>query len=67
MHLKLGEHLSIINCVEVHPTIIRKTPKFPSRERNLAIKRRKNITPLIPKPNADDRVVWVGDNEYAIE
>lgn len=30
-----------INQIDVHPLIVRKTPKFPSRERHLAIKRRK--------------------------
>ena len=29
------------NTIEVHPIIVRKTPKFPSRERNLAIRRKK--------------------------
>lgn len=30
--------------VEVHPITIRKTPKFPSRDRNLAIRRKKATT-----------------------
>lgn len=30
-----------INQIDVHPVVVRKTPKFPSRERHLAIKRKK--------------------------
>lgn len=32
-----------INTVEVHPVMVRKTPKFPTRERHLAIKRKKSL------------------------
>lgn len=31
-----------INHIDIHPLMVRKTPKFPSRERHLAIKRRKH-------------------------
>lgn len=46
-----GDHIDMtpvgkflcINTVQVHPVIVRKTPKFPSRERHLAIKRKKSV------------------------
>lgn len=36
-------HLPIMGTVQVHPITIRKTPKFPSRDRHLAIRRRKKV------------------------
>lgn len=34
----------VTTTVEVHPITIRKTPKFPSRDRHLAIRRKKPMT-----------------------
>ncbi|XP_052873802.1 uncharacterized protein LOC128279121 [Anopheles cruzii] len=34
--------------VEVQPVVIRKTPKFPSRERHLAIRRKNRVPPPAP-------------------
>lgn len=36
--------------VQVQPMLVRKTPKFPSRERHLAIRRKKNIPKTAPLP-----------------
>ncbi|ETN64901.1 hypothetical protein AND_003363 [Anopheles darlingi] len=36
--------------VEVQPVVVRKTPKFPSRERHLAIRRKNRVAPPTPMP-----------------
>ncbi len=42
-------------CEEVMPAkIVRKTPKFPSRERHLAIRRRKPVSPESQKSECLD-------------
>lgn len=35
--------VNLCNNYEVHPVLIRKQPKFPSRDRNLAIRRKKSF------------------------
>lgn len=35
--------VNVCNNYEVHPVLIRKQPKFPTRERNLAIRRKKSF------------------------
>lgn len=62
-----------INTVEVHPVMVRKTPKFPTRERHLAIKRKKSLPPSTssssldadrsPPPSLGDAVAADGDGE----
>lgn len=51
------------NVLEVHPVVVRKTPRFPCRSRNLAIRRKK------PSPTAENAktVHWISDNNYVIE
>lgn len=38
--------IATATTVEVHPITIRKTPKFPTRERHLAIRRKKATVPV---------------------
>lgn len=41
-HMLNGETAeNVTRCEEVNPVMIRKTPKFPSRDRHLAIRRRR--------------------------
>lgn len=56
-------NIASITCVEVHPVVVRKTPRFPCRSRNLAIRRKKS-----PPTAADAKTVhWISDNNYVIE
>lgn len=41
LHRKFASHMHINESHQVQPIVIRKHPKFPSRDRNLAIRRRK--------------------------
>uniref|UniRef100_A0A182JZV5 Uncharacterized protein n=1 Tax=Anopheles christyi TaxID=43041 RepID=A0A182JZV5_9DIPT len=41
-----GDTMKQQGTIEVQPVVIRKTPKFPSRERHLAIRRKNRVPPV---------------------
>jgi hypothetical protein len=43
-HMLSANDVDVTRSEEVTPVVIRKTPKFPSRDRHLAIRRRKQPT-----------------------
>lgn len=52
-----------INTVEVHPVVVRKTPKFPTRERHLAIKRKKSLPQMELEKHRAAAAASVGDTD----
>lgn len=48
-------------CEEVNPVVIRKTPKFPSRGRHLAIRRRKQ--PSSPESQRSESLSFSGSDD----
>lgn len=52
---------NVTHCEEVNPVVIRKTPKFPSRDRHLAIRRRK--PPSSPESQKSENVSLIFDSE----
>lgn len=54
-----------IQCQEVDPVLIKKTPKFPSRDRHLAIRRRK--PPSSPESQRSESLCLSVDSEESAE
>lgn len=52
-------------CEEVNPVVIRKTPKFPSRDRHLAIRRRKQ--PSSPESQKSESLHFSFDSDESTE
>ena len=52
---------NVSHCEEVNPIVIRKTPKFPSRDRHLAIRRRK--PPSSPESQKSECLSFTLDSE----
>lgn len=52
-------------CEEVNPVVIRKTPKFPSRDRHLAIRRRK--PPSSPESQKSESLNLSFESDESIE
>lgn len=56
---------NVNKCEEVNPVVIRKTPKFPSRDRHLAIRRRK--PPGSPESQSSESLCFSVDSETSAE
>jgi hypothetical protein len=63
----IGQSVNINYSEEVQPVIIRKTPKFPSRERHLAIRRRKPSSPESQKSECLDMSIDDSDESISGE
>lgn len=63
----MGHSVNINYSEEVQPVVIRKTPKFPSRERHLAIRRRKPSSPESQKSESLDMSIDDSDESITSE
>ena len=52
---------------EAHHKVVRKTPKFPSRERHLAIRRRKPATATTPESLSPENSIKLYHNHDSFE
>lgn len=62
-----GHSVNVNYSEEVQPVMIRKTPKFPSRERHLAIRRRKPYSPESQKSECLDMSIDDSDDSITSE
>lgn len=58
---------NVVQSEEVNPVMIRKTPKFPSRERHLAIRRRKPQTGSESPESQDSETLSFAESEDSSE
>lgn len=63
----MGHSVNVNYSEEVKPVMIRKTPKFPSRERHLAIRRRKPSSPESQKSECLDMSIDDSDESITSE
>ncbi len=70
MHIKLkkfGEEPVSVDSTEVHPVVVKKHPKFPSRERNLAFKRKKQTSSDSTRSNSTEECDFQNECEGCLE